>query len=100
MLIFGQRAAFKDPPSLKFHDRTDINVHTLGSFLENCSTDLTANLEFCVFFIFLPVYEFYFSFVVAAFCQNNHGQRIQKNEFGNLLSDPLMSLFTSNCYLK
>ena len=38
--------------------------------------------------------------VVAAFCQNNYGQRIRKNEFRNSSSDPLMSLFTSNCYLK
>ena len=52
------------------------------------------------FFISLPVYEFYFSFVVAAFCPNNYGQRIRKNEFRNSLLDPLMSLFTSNCYLK
>ena len=52
------------------------------------------------FLISLPVYEFYFSFVVAAFCPNNYGQRIRKNEFRNSLLDPLMSLFTSNCYFK
>ena len=27
MLILGQFFAFKDPPSLKFHDRTDITTH-------------------------------------------------------------------------
>jgi hypothetical protein len=32
ILIFGQKTCFYDPPSLKFHNRTDINQHYLQKY--------------------------------------------------------------------
>ena len=31
--ILAKNLAFKDPPSLKFHNRSDIDVYMIGSFL-------------------------------------------------------------------
>ena len=50
--FLAKKLAFKDPPSLKFHDRTDINIYRynpIGAKLKFCLLGIHLGAEYLVF---------------------------------------------------